>query len=199
MVEIASESHPGNWLDMCSGTGETALLLRKNANANTRVLAADYNESMIREFRRKPGSSSIPITLADAFSLPFRSGSLELVTTSFATRNLHQTREQLLLAFREFFRVISPGSHYISIESSRPKHLLIDTIFKICVLCLVEPLGWSMSGSRKGYAYLSRSIRHFYSPDLLSTILEEAGFQPVRYISLFMGAAAIHIATKPTL
>ncbi len=196
LADLTSAAQTGNWLDLCTGTGETALLLKSRAPAKTRVFAADYSIDMIREFRRKPACESILISLADACSLPFQSGEFKLVTTSFATRNLQQNRELLIEAFREIHRVLAPDGLYISLESSRPDSRVIDAVFRSVVRCLVEPVGVLVSGTRKGYQYLSSSIRSFHHPDMLSKILQEAGFPEVRYETLFFGAAAIHIASK---
>lgn len=194
MVRKAVKAAPGRWLDMCTGTGETALLLTDHAPGNTIVFAADYSIHMLEEFKKK--HTAIPVTLADAYTMPFADNSFELVTTSFATRNLHINRDHLDRAFREFHRILAPGGRYVSIESSRPAMGIVDAVFRGFVKTMVEPVGRRISGTRAGYAYLSRSIRSFYSPDVLGDILQHAGFTSVAWKRLFLGAAAVHIAVK---
>lgn len=194
MVRSALGAVPGKWLDMCTGTGETAVLLHEAASDRTRIFAADFSMEMLREFRSKPGSVDIPAVLADATAIPFASGAFQLVTTSFATRNLHRNRQQLIRAFAEIHRILSPGGLYVSIETSRPDCRLIDAIYRLIVHCVVEPAGTRLGGCRTGYTYLSRSIRTFFHADELAGILREAGFDSVQFESLFFGAAAIHLA-----
>jgi len=185
---------------MCTGTGETALLLEKAAPAGTSVFAADYSIHMLREFRKKQSGRhrlrQTPVVLADAGFLPFPDQAFQLITTSFATRNLHTGRERLVKTFGEFYRILAPGGRYVSIESSRPANRLIDAIFRGFVSAIVEPVGHRISGTRAGYAYLSKSIRTFYPPADLAGILRNAGFSHVSWRRLFLGAAAVHIAIK---
>lgn len=185
----------GNWLDMCTGTGETAILLRNTASRKTRIYAVDFSIDMIRQFRQKSASGQIPSFLGDASALPFKSQSFQLVTTSFATRNLNRNQSALIRTFSEFFRILTLDGIFVSIESSRPASRLVDAAFRSIVRIMVEPAGYLMSGNRTGYRYLSRSMRSFYHPEILSDLLLEAGFQSVRFKRLFFGAAAIHIAS----
>ena len=41
------------WLDMCTGTGETAVYLRKAAPDGTKLFAADFSLPMINEAKKK--------------------------------------------------------------------------------------------------------------------------------------------------
>jgi ubiquinone/menaquinone biosynthesis C-methylase UbiE len=61
---------------------------------------------------------------------------------------------------------------------------------------MVKPVGYRLSGSRAGYAYLSSTIPRFYGAEELAVLLRQAGFQTVRFRRLFFGAAAIHTAVK---
>lgn len=196
MVDIAKTAPAGRWLDMCCGTGETALLLQTLKPTQTDILAADYSQQMIGQFRTKSAAKTIPITRANAFCMPFADNTFQLITTSFATRNLHQSPEHLEQAFSEFYRVLKPTGRYVSIETTRPAPLPVDILFRGIVKLTVEPVGRLVSGSSEGYRYLSKSIRTFYSPHQLETFLNKAGFTDVSWRRLFPGAVAIHTAMK---
>ncbi|MBN1296551.1 ubiquinone/menaquinone biosynthesis methyltransferase [bacterium] len=196
MVRHAKKAPGGRWLDMCTGTGETAILLARTAPAGTRIIAADFSPDMLHRLTVKPPASDIPQTLADAIELPFPAGCFQLITTSFATRNLEEVPGGLNRVFREFYRVLAPGGLYVSIESSRPSHPVIDGLFRFFVAQVVERTGRWISGAGRGYAYLSHSIRTFHGPERLAAMMQEAGFSRVTWHRVCLGAAAIHIAGR---
>ena len=63
---------------------------------------------------------------------------------------------------------------------------------------MVGPLGGLVSGNRGAYAYLADSAARFYTDDELGALLVDAGFCRVRHTPLLAGAAAIHVAEKPS-
>lgn len=190
------------WLDVCTGTGETAAELARRAPAGTIVLAADFCASMLAVGREKSlGARERPVfaLLADVRRLPFPDASLDLITISFATRNLNLSEEILTETFRELHRVLRPGGRFVNLETSQPPRRLIRAIFHAYVRAFVRPLGFRISGSRAGYAYLASTIPRFYGAETLAGILRAAGFGEVTFRRLTFGAAAIHVARKPEL
>ena len=53
-----------------------------------------------------------------------------------------------------------------------------------------------ISGHHSAYRYLPRSVLHFPAEAELARRLTAAGFSAVRYDSLTLGIAAIHIAER---
>jgi demethylmenaquinone methyltransferase/2-methoxy-6-polyprenyl-1,4-benzoquinol methylase len=72
----------------------------------------------------------------------------------------------------------------------------VRKVFHLYVRAIVEPVGYRLSGSRAGYAYLASTIPRFYGAEGLSGLLRQAGFRTVGFRRLFFGAAAIHTAFK---
>lgn len=184
------------WLDVCSGTGEMASYLSRLSKQEANVIAADFSAPMIREAAKKPQASRIGFVMSDAKHLPFSDGTFDLVTTSYATRNMNTSRSDLTRCFAEFHRLLKPGGRYVSLETSQPRWTPIRKMFHLYVRLTVRPLGFIISGSRTGYAYLSHTIPRFYSAEELADVLRGAGFAEVSFQRLVFGAAAIHTATK---
>jgi len=193
---IASREGGTLWLDICTGTGEMAQILRKNASPHTWVLGLDFSKDMIMEAKRRRGGAFDFLVLGDAGELPFKDETFELVTTAFATRNLEESKKGLLSTLKEFHRVLRPGGRLIILETSQPDLMLLKKIFHLFVKITVMPLGTILTGSRQSYSYLSYSIRHFLTAPELKRTLREAGFKRVEVYPLFFGAAAIHKAFK---
>ncbi len=186
----------GTWLDVCSGTGEMVELLAQSAKPATRLVAADFSSDMIHVAKRKSLSRTVLFTLADAGSLPFKDESFDLITISFATRNLTRTRDQLLHTFQEFNRVLKPGGVFLNLETSQPPQTLIRTGFHLYVNIMVNHLGPLLAGSKSGYSFLSNTVRRFHDAKSLAHLLRVSGFQHVSYRRIMFGIAAIHLAIK---
>jgi demethylmenaquinone methyltransferase/2-methoxy-6-polyprenyl-1,4-benzoquinol methylase len=185
-----------HWLDVCSGTGELAGYLNRYSRNGTKIFAADFSYPMLSLARAKPFGNKINFTLSEAGKLPFGDGTFDLITISYATRNLNSTPEGLLHHFSEFNRVLKPGGRFVNLETSQPESSVMRKLVHLYVKLTVAPIGGLISGSGAGYRYLSGSIRSFYTAEQLAEILLMAGFSEVTFKRQFFGVSAIHKAVK---
>jgi demethylmenaquinone methyltransferase/2-methoxy-6-polyprenyl-1,4-benzoquinol methylase len=193
-ARLAAAGDGGTWMDVCSGTGETAARLRALAPPATRVVSLDFCPPMQARAAAKRSDRPIDFVLGDVKALPFAGASLDLITISFATRNINLSRDILVRTFAEFRRVLKPGGRFVNVETSQPRSKLVRAAFHGYIRFAVRRVGTFLSGSRAGYAYLGATIPRFYSPEDLAGLIKEAGFAEVRFERLLLGAAAIHIA-----
>jgi len=198
-LAVNSSPEPERFLDICSGTGQTAAILSRRLPSNTRIIAADFSRQMLEKAIDKIDkgiSKNISFTMADAVNLPFADHTFDTVIISFATRNLDAAPGHLLKSFREFHRVLKPGGSFLNLETSQPPVNIIKKLFHLYIKLTVAPVGRRISGSKASYNYLSNSIRSFYSATGLTDILYEAGFASVEYQNLLFGVVALHKAKK---
>jgi demethylmenaquinone methyltransferase/2-methoxy-6-polyprenyl-1,4-benzoquinol methylase len=195
-AQFAAAPGGTEWADMCTGTGEMAVYLRRLAPAGTSIHAVDLSLPMMAEAMKKPEAQGIDFVVSDVKALDFPDDSLDLLTISFATRNINLNRELLIQTLAEFHRVLKPGGRFINLETSQPSSLLIRRLFHFYVRLVVKPIGGLISGSFTGYAYLAHTIPRFYPPEELSSLLCQAGFKNVAYKKLLFGVAAIHQGMK---
>lgn len=193
---------PGErWLDMCSGTGETALLLDTAAGAKIRTVAADFSLPMLGQLKGKltGGNAEKKVfpVCADAVCLPFSNDVFDGVTISFATRNLTPDESHLKACLAEFFRILKPGGRFIHLETSQPVNPVIRYLFHLFIRMYSAPSTRLISGSRNAYRYLVGSMMKFYDAKALSRILSGAGFTRLQSFPMLMGAIALHSAEKP--
>ncbi|NHJ12347.1 MAG: ubiquinone/menaquinone biosynthesis methyltransferase [Candidatus Thorarchaeota archaeon] len=195
-ADIAGRTGGKKWLEVCTGTGETAIELQKYASTGTSIVAADFSLPMLEKAITKDKLKKPALLLAEAGTLPFSDETFDLVMITFATRNLNSTRARLDKYLREFYRILKPGGRFINVETSQPSSPLIRSLYHLYVRLTVLPIGKLVSGSKSGYSYLSSTIRRFHPPVSLAEILQEAGFKEVRWSNLLLGTAAIHEAVK---
>ena len=195
-AKVASMAGGNRWIDMCSGTGEMASNLSNIATNGTQIYAADFSLPMLNKARLKPNAKYIKFVLSDIKKLPFPNDTFSLIIISFATRNINLNRDILIQSFKEFYRVLQPGGYFINLETSQPSHLLIRRLFHLYIKLFIKRAGITISGSRAGYVYLSRTIPLFYNAEELADIMLRAGFKSVDFQKLFFGVAAIHQGIK---
>ena len=195
-ARIAARFGGKRWIDVCTGTGETAVYLSQLAPKGTKVQGVDFSNSMLAEARKKPAAEKIEFLTADIKELPFKDESIDVITISFATRNINLNREVLIQSFAEFRRVLKPDGLFVNLETSQPAFTPIRKLFHLYIKLLVKQIGSRISGSSDGYSYLSKTIPKFYNALELADILREAGFAEVTFQKMLLGIAAIHQARK---
>lgn len=172
-------------LDACCGTGDLAVEAERRG---ARVVGLDFSEPMLERARRKSGT--IEWVRGDALALPFGEGEFDAATVGFGVRNL----EDLESGLGELHRVLRPGGELAVLELTRPRGLL-RPFFRFGFDVLV-PLAGKLLPGGKAYTYLPASVRRFPGPEDLSTLLERAGFESIRFKLLGGGSVALHIAAK---
>ena len=181
----------GPWLDLCSGTGETAGLLASRPPGGACVISADFSVPMLREGIRRRGGSLIPVA-ASSSALPFPDDTFGLVTVTFAARNLRSRSGLFGESLSEIRRVLRPGGVFVNLETSQPRSALFRSLMHAYAKTAVGRLGRLLTGEKEGYAYLSGSIRTFPGAPDLAAEISSAGFSEVSWREIMLGAAAIH-------
>jgi demethylmenaquinone methyltransferase/2-methoxy-6-polyprenyl-1,4-benzoquinol methylase len=170
-------------LDVCCGTGDLAVAA---AEAGGRVTGVDFSEPMLERARRK--SPSIEWVQGDALALPFEGGTFDALTVGFGVRNLEDERRGLA----ELRRVLRPGGRLGVLEITTPRGLAAP-FFRLWFDVLIPAAGKVLPGGW-AYSYLPASVRRFPSPEVLARLMDEAGFDDIRWRLRAGGIVAIHTA-----
>ena len=181
-------------LDVCCGTGDLSLALFRAWNGALELTGADLSPAMLSMARvRLPGAVFVE---AEAKALPFPDDTFDLVTISFATRNLNLDKAALLAALGEFRRVLKPGGLFLNLETTVPQHPVVNFFFRAYVKTVIGLFNLIFPKSSKSYAFLGSTILNFYTAAGFSAVMAEAGFTGISASTLFPGAAAVHTAKK---
>jgi demethylmenaquinone methyltransferase/2-methoxy-6-polyprenyl-1,4-benzoquinol methylase len=129
---------------------------------------------------------------ADAQQLPFADASVQGATVAFGIRNV----ASLDRALAEVYRVLEPGARFVILEFTTPRWAAVRTLYHVYFHHVLPFIGGAISGHRTAYKYLPRSVANFPAEPQLAQRMRGVGFVDVRWTSLSMGIAAIHVGTK---
>jgi demethylmenaquinone methyltransferase / 2-methoxy-6-polyprenyl-1,4-benzoquinol methylase len=192
-VERAEVGPGSDALDVCCGTGDLALELRRRIGPDGRVVGCDFSEPMLELARRKSGDQGLPVEFgwADALELPYGDASFDAVTIGFGARNLADLERGLA----EMARVLRPGGRLVILEITRPQRQPLASFYSLWFDRIVPVIG-TFAGDPEAYSYLPDSVRSFPEPRELAALIDAAGFEQIRWLLLAGGIIAIHSATK---
>jgi demethylmenaquinone methyltransferase/2-methoxy-6-polyprenyl-1,4-benzoquinol methylase len=187
----ASRAQPGDAaLDVCCGTGDFAVELRRAVGPSGRVVGLDFSPQMLAVARRK--CSAVEWQQGDALALPFADGEFAAACVGFGVRNLSDHRR----GFAEMARVVRPGGRVVCLEMSTPP-APIRPFSQLWTDHGVPVLGRIVAHDPEAYRYLPASVHRFPSAPELAEIMREAGLVDVGYRRLMMGVVALHVGTVP--
>jgi demethylmenaquinone methyltransferase/2-methoxy-6-polyprenyl-1,4-benzoquinol methylase len=188
-------------LDLCCGTGDLALALRRSGKA--RIIGADFARTMLVRARAKsilgsshsgmPAPPPLPLAEADALRLPFADSSFDLVTAAFGFRNLANYEAGL----REIHRVLKPGATIAILEFTEPPDGLLGDLYRWYFCKVLPRIGGWLSGDPAAYTYLPKSVARFFRPPELAALMSAVGYQSVAFKVWTFGTVALHIAVRP--
>jgi demethylmenaquinone methyltransferase / 2-methoxy-6-polyprenyl-1,4-benzoquinol methylase len=175
-------------LDVGCGTGDLSLELFENTAAQ--VTGIDFCGPMLKFAKTK--APHVQFIEGDALRLPFAEASFDGLTIGFALRNLASVERGL----SELRRVLKPDGIVAILEFSRPVFPLFEQFVRLYYRRLLPWIGGIVSGSRDAYEYLPDSISRFPDQQTLAAMMQEAGFEDVRFDNLSGGIAALHTGRR---
>ncbi len=185
---------PGDFvLDIAGGTGDLARAFAAPVGARGLVVHSDINESMLRQGRDRLLDEGIvlPTLLCDAESLPFATGSFDLVSVAFGLRNM--THKDKALA--EMARVLKPGGRLLVLEFSKVAAPLAKA-YDWYSFNVLPRIGQWVAKDGASYKYLAESIRVHPDQATLKAMMKTAGFGHVDVHNLSAGVVALHVGIK---
>lgn len=173
-------------LDLCCGSARSSV--KAYERAGRRITGLDVSFAMLESGVRHAarGRAGFDPVQGDAFRLPFRDRTFDVVTAAFGLRNL----VPLSAAAHEIRRVLVPGGRLLVLESVAPAAGPFAP-FHAFYLRHVVPLLGRLSPDPAAYRYLSASIFDFGPPAGIVGHLTDAGFASVAAQPLLLGAVAL--------
>jgi demethylmenaquinone methyltransferase / 2-methoxy-6-polyprenyl-1,4-benzoquinol methylase len=192
-VELCGVRPGHKVLDLAGGSGDLAKALAEQAGADGEVWLTDINGAMLAVGRDRllDQGAILPVAQCDAEQLPFPNGYFDCVTVGFGLRNMtHKDR-----ALAEMVRVLRPGGRGIVLEFSKVWKPL-EQAYDLYSFRVLPWLGRKIAGDEAAYQYLAESIRMHPDQGALVKLMEQCGFEDVKYWNLSAGVVALHRGYK---
>ena len=192
-VAVANLREGQSVLDIAGGTGDLARAFAKKVGARGTVVHTDINEAMLRQGRDRLLDEGLvlPTAICDGETLPFATGTFDLVSVAFGLRNM--THKDKALA--EMNRVLKPGGRLLVLEFSKVAQPLAKAYdwysFKV-----LPRIGELVARDGESYRYLAESIRMHPGQAELKAMMKTAGFGHVDVHNLSAGVVALHVGIK---
>ena len=192
-------NHPRRVLDLCTGTGDLAIHLRRMADAETEIHALDFSEPMLGlaiNKSRGRKTENIKFIKGDVAGLPFEDDYFDSIGITFAFRNLtfHNPLSNNYLS--EIRRVLRPGGQCIIVETGQPRSRFIKSLYHRYLNSIVAGAGGALSGNPAAYRYLANSARNYYSVRELSSLILHSGFGHIEHFPLLFNIISIYRIIK---
>lgn len=181
-------SSPFTLLDLCTGTGDLAGILKKEY-PNARVIGVDFSENMLEIARKK--HPNIEFLQTDVTHLPLEDESFDLCIISFGLRNI----ENMEKALTEIYRVLKKDGYFINLDLGKPNKFF-NFFLKPYMYLWIALLGKLFHGDETPYKYLAVSNEDFPSPERLTEIFQKIGFFDVKNKNYLFGQIASQISRK---
>jgi demethylmenaquinone methyltransferase/2-methoxy-6-polyprenyl-1,4-benzoquinol methylase len=179
-------------LDLCCGTGDMALALRKQAPSGADAyIGADFSHQMLRRGASKFAGKNVIAIEADALRLPFADGSFDLIVSAFGFRNLANYKAGL----DEIHRLLASGAEFGILDFSEPTGLF-GKVYRFYFRNILPKIGSAISGSKAPYKYLPDSVQRFPTPPEMLEEMRSAGFTDVSWKPYTLGIAGLYRGRK---
>ena len=174
-------------LDLASGSGDLAKLIKKKSNCS--CIIYDANTKMLSEAKKKV-EGGIFIS-GKAENLPFRNSVFDYVTVGFGLRNFSDLDKSIF----EIKRVLKKNGVLLCLEFSDINNKLFKELFHFYGKIIPKYAGFFFN-KKLAYNYLIESIKQFPNQIELSRKLKKNKFNNIKVIDILDGLAAIHISQK---
>ncbi|PCS21112.1 bifunctional demethylmenaquinone methyltransferase/2-methoxy-6-polyprenyl-1,4-benzoquinol methylase UbiE [Candidatus Enterovibrio escicola] len=183
-------------LDLAGGTGDLTAKFSRIVGDKGQVVLADINNSMLKVGRDKLRDlgmiGNVIYVQANAEKLPFPDNYFDCITIGFGLRNVTDKDKALC----SMYRTLKLGGRLLILEFSKPIIQPLLKIYDAYLFYLLPKIGEIIANDGASYRYLAESIRMHPDQETLKDMMEEAGFEQVKYFNLTGGIVALHRGYK---
>lgn len=189
--------HPGfKVLDVAGGTGDIAFRIVDASHRQAHATVLDINGSMLgvgqERAEKRSLSENVDFVEANAEELPFGDAEFDAYTIAFGIRNV----PDIARALKEAHRVLKRGGRLLVLEFSEVQMPILDKVYDAWSFNGIPALGKAIAGDGEPYRYLVESIRKFPRQGEFARMIEQAGFDRVKWTDYSGGIAALHSGWK---
>lgn len=187
-----SGAQPGDRiLDCATGTGDLAILFKKQVGDQGTVIGTDFCEDILALAPQKAAQQNLKIQFepADVTQLPYDNDSFDVSCISFGIRNVNDLNK----ALSELARVTRPGGRVMILEFGQIQWPVLREAYGVYSNSILPWMGGLISGNKQAYKYLNDSAKAFpCGNDFVERALKTGGYQSMTFQTLSFGVAYIY-------
>ncbi len=195
LIKVAQIKEGQTAVDLCTGTADLAINLKKAVKHSGCVVGIDFVQNMLNNALPKVENKDfgeIFLVKADATSIPIKNNFADLVTISFGIRNIPDRSSCL----QEIKRILKKNAKLIILEFGQPKLKIFAQFYNFYSKYLMPLIGGLLTGNKSAYQYLPQTAGIFPCGEDFVKILKNSGFSEVSCKPLMFGVAYIYIGTN---
>ncbi len=183
-------------LDCATGTGDQMIALMEKRPDISHIVGIDLAEAMIeigkKKVSKKPYAAKISFQTASALEIPFPDNHFDCLTISFGIRNV----TDIMVAFKEFRRVLKPGGRVLILEGTIPSHRWLRVAHLFYLRHFLPKIGGIISKNFHAYRYLNKTIETFPQGEKFAGKMRAAGFVNVHPHPILGGVTTVYQGDK---
>ena len=169
-------------VDLACGTGDVSLLLAERYPEGV-VIGIDLTESMLELAKLRPLPTNLSFMQGDMCETGMESGSVDIVTGSYALRNAPDLEQALI----EVRRILKPGGVAAFLDFSKPSMSLLQFGEYWLLKCWGGFWGLVLHGNHEVYAYIAESLAAYPDRTHLRERVANCGFSVVGERRFYLG------------
>jgi len=176
-------------VDLACGTGDVSYLLARKYPRGT-VLGMDLTERMLRIARDRHPPGNLRFRRGDMGQTGMTSGTVDVVTGSYALRNAADLDQVL----DEVSRILKPGGVAAFLDFSRPSARWLASAEYLMLKAWGSLWGLLVHGNSDVYAYIAESLARFPNRTALRRCFQQRQFTLVRSRRFYFGVLELLVA-----
>lgn len=192
IVRLIDKKQNINILDIASGTGDIAILLKSKFGEKADIIGLDFSKKMIEIAKEKASAQNLHIEfiVGDARNLPFPDEYFDYITIAFGIRNVPEIGKCL----NEIARVLKNNGILIILEFGKPSKPFYY-FYKLYNKVIIPLMGLILTKNIKAYLYLAEtSINYPSGQDFLDILSNSGKFIPLKFRPQCFGVAYLYEA-----
>lgn len=193
-LALKEKNDINNVIDLCSGTGDLALILKKLC-PSLKIKCIDSCKEMLKiaeeKFKLK-NYNNYEFLIEDIDNISLHNGTYDLITIGFGLRNLANKE----LCLEKAYNLLKSNGVFACIDLGHPTNILWKEVYYLFFFKIIPLLGHFFAKNKEAYTYLPNSLLSWYKQEELKNKLLSIGFRKVYYVNFLGGVVASHIAVK---
>ncbi len=177
-------------VDLACGTGDVCQLLADRYPHGT-VIGIDLTEAMLQLAKQRKQPANLSFVQRDMCATGLESGSVDVVTGSYALRNSPDLEQALV----EVRRILKPGGVAAFLDFSKPVTPSLQTAEYLLLKSWGSFWGVMLHGNHEVYAYIAESLAAFPDRAALRVCASRCGFTVTASRRFFLGVLEMLVFT----